>query len=320
MKRINGFLDLDSYYKEIEKTNNWDYLDLYIKGFIRTPFDRKDHKWLKINGIDYYFKETDYPYTEMLAYELACVLGINAVSYDIAIFNDRIGTISKSYRKNDCKYVSGTKILMEYLNDENNLPYLCAMGFDEESIKGIRNNVHIAKELSNLEVIWQAIEYRYKKRNIDADIETIMEDLVNQFMFNIIAMQNDGFPENWELEESANGVSVVPIFDNEQCFRIKRWFINPTNMLSTNFNDAKKDNHFMLEEFFRVSSDEYRKLFIEKYNLISIEVFESLIKRVEDKIGVSIPEIEKLNYINMFKYNKDLIDKVLSKYSDIRTK
>jgi len=311
MDRINGFLNINSYLDEIKKRENLDDLDLYSKGYIRKSFAHKTHSWIKINGGEYYFKETDHPYAEVLAYEVAKFLNINATPYDLATFNGITGTISKSYRKEGCKYISGTKILNEFLNEEGNLEYLESMGFDKNRIAHLYNDIHIAKEISNLEIIWSSISERYKKKNIKVDMSAIMRSLVEQFIFNILVLQNDGFPQNWELEESKDGVKVVPIFDNELCFIICQFDIYPRNLLSTNFDDAGKNNYDILKEFLSISSSEYVELFLEKFNILTEEIFVKLIENVEEKIGCNLSDDVKTTYINNFVFNRQQINQVL---------
>ena len=110
MRRISGFLDLNDYFRNAtisdedikEGANDIDY-------------------WLKINGEEYYFKMTRNPYVELICYEIARFLGINATPYDLAIFNNYRGVISKSYRKEDCAYISGMRILRQYLKLDDNI-------------------------------------------------------------------------------------------------------------------------------------------------------------------------------------------------------
>lgn len=139
-----------------------------------------------------------------------------------------------------------------------------------------------------------------------------MSDLVNLFIFNILVMQNDGMPQNWELEESANGVNLTPIFDNEFCLMFNDMG-NITSKLTTNYNDFAHNNYSILEEFLKISSAEYISLFLEKFNSLTLEVFIDLIKKIENKIGCNIPNIYKEAYVANFKKNRENIEEVINK-------
>lgn len=296
MRRISGFLDLNDYFRNAtisdedikEGANDIDY-------------------WLKINGEEYYFKMTRNPYVELICYEIARFLGINATPYDLAIFNNYRGVISKSYRKEDCAYISGMRILRQYLKLDDNINVSKEMGLKG---KNYFLNKYIPRDFNNLEIIWQAIEYRYSKIAVHVDIEKIMNDLILLLMFNILTCQNDGMPQNWELEESETDVKLVPIFDNEYCLAIdeaNRAF----SKLTTSFKDNGQENITILEEFLKVSSQEFVDLFIQKYNLLTLEEFVNILSIVEKKISCEIPEYLKATYIEAFSINRNRIDEVL---------
>ena len=85
---------------------------------IRKKFDKwlydksKDHDyWVYINGEEYYFKELDNPYNELLGYNACKHLGIDACYTDLAILDGKCGVISKSLRDNSSKLVSGDELL-----------------------------------------------------------------------------------------------------------------------------------------------------------------------------------------------------------------
>jgi len=298
MKRVNGFLDLDEYFKNnvMDEKNNV------------TDGDFDYQNWMVINGQKYFFKITTDSYTELLAYEIATFLGIKATNYDLAIYEGNKGVISESFHKETNRYISGEEILKGYFRVPGNKGILQKMGFKTDKTLYMLCDPH---RINNLEIIWQAIEQRYKLLNINIDIEKIMYDLVLLFIFNIIACQNDGLPHNWELEESENGVNLTQIFDNEWCFKINKEAIYPSSNLSTNFNDAYGSNYEILEEFLKSSSSEFINLFLEKFNMLSEDAFLKLIKKVEDKIGCEIPKNFKNSYILIFSLNKERIENVL---------
>ena len=50
------------------------------------------------------------------------------------------------------------------------------------------------------------------------NISKIMDGLVNYLMLGILCVQNDGFPQNWEIEESIEGIKLAPYFDGGDSF------------------------------------------------------------------------------------------------------
>lgn len=290
MKRINGFLDLDEYFRDKQEED------------IKEGNCYFDY-WLTIEGNEYYYKYTENPYPELICSEIAKYLGMNAVAYDLAIFKNTKGVISKSYRKENCNYISGVRILNAYLRSRENVDILKEMGLKN---KFSFSNVYLPRDINNLETIWQAIEYRYSRLGIECDIEKIMYDIVQLFIFNILTGQDDGLPQNWELEESEHGVSLVPIFDNEYCLSSSN-----KSKLTTSFNDTGLNNYRILEEFLKMSSQEFINVFIEKFNMLTFDVFLKILKKVETKIGSEIPQNIRIDYMINFKLNLEHISAIL---------
>lgn len=303
MKRINGFLNIDGYF--IKK-----YKKKYVEGLVKKI--SSIHYVITIDGEEYYFKKISNPYNELLAYEIARFLGLNAVSYDLAVFQNMFGVLSKDFKRKDCNYISGQELLFMYSRMPKNLNILSNMGLEQTENNNFPDNAPYSYNINNLEVIWQAIEYRYQQLGIYVDMEKIMNDLVMYFIFNILTLQNDGMAQNWILEESKYGINLCPSFDNELCFQINDDKKIPTGNLSTNFNDVGLGNYRILEEFLKVSSCEYIELFKEKFNMLSFENFLKLIQRVENKIECSLPNDVKEKYIRLFLMNRQNIERVLN--------
>lgn len=303
MKRINGFLNIDGYF--ISK-----YKRKYVDELIKKVSDI--HYTVNINGTNYFFKKTKKFYNELLAYEVATHLGLNAVPYDLAIFQNMHGVISKDFKRKNCNYISGQELLFMYSKMPKSINYLTNMGLAQTENNVFPNDAPYSYNINNLETIWQAIEHRYKNLGIYVDMEKIMTELVMYFIFNILVMQNDGASQNWVLEESEYGVNLSPIFDNAEAFTIDENKDVPVSNLSTNFNDVNLGNYKLLEEFLKISDEVYINLFKEKFNLLTEDVFLKLIQRVEHKIECSIPEDIKDKYIKMFSENRNRIEQILN--------
>lgn len=303
MKRINGFLNIDGYFiKKYKKQCP----DEYVKKINNRQF------LITIDGEIYYFKKIENPYNELLAYEVAAFLGLNAVPYDLAIFKNFYGVISKDFKNPQYNYVSGQEILFEYASSAKNINNLKNMGLEQTENNQFPNDAPYSYNINNLSVIWQAIEQRYKKLGIYVDMEKIMNDLIIYFIFNILTLQNDGMAQNWVLEESKYGVNVSKSFDNELCFQINKDKNFPSLNLCTNFNDVGLGSYKILEEFLKISSQEYIDLFLEKFDMLNLDEFLKLINRVENKIECPIPLLIKDNYIKLFKENREKIELILN--------
>jgi len=309
MKRINGFLNIDSYFIK-------NYKKKYVNEFVKKVSDI--HYIITINGRNYYFKKLKNPYTELLAYEVAAFLGLKSVSYDLAIFQNMYGVISEDFKDKNCKYVSGQDILFEYSRSPRCMTYLENMGLEQTEVNDYPNNAPYSYNINNLEIIWQAIEYKYKQLGINIDMEKIMNDLILIFIFNILVMQNDGMSQNWVLEESAYGVNVGLLYDNAEAFKFVEGKYSPQCNFSTNFNDVGLGTYAILEEFLKISDKVYVDLFKEKFNMLTEDVFLKLIQRAEYKIECSIPNEIKTYYLEMFRANRENIKQVLSKFDKSR--
>ena len=316
MKRINGFLNIDEYFEIIKKKNNFTDDDLEYYGYYKESGYNYDHYWLLINGEKYYFKTSAYIYEEVIASECARFLGIDAVVYDLAEFKYLEGVISKSYRKEGYDYVSGDEILLEYLEDNDNIIKLKEMGYDQEKLIQLTRRYKIADSINTLEILWQVLEYRYP-RNTE-DIKRIMDNFVLIFILNILLSQTDGMPQNWEIEESIDGISLVPFFDGELMFKKLDVQIDSNCSLSVNFNDKNRSNYDILREFLKVSSQEFINLFIEKFNLLTIENFLSIIEQIERRIGTKIPTIDRQEIIDNFIENRERIAIILEELDNNR--
>lgn len=303
MNRINGFLNIDGYF--IKK-----YKRKYVPELIKKVSDI--HYIVTIDRENYYFKKTKNFYNELLAYEVATFLGLNAVPYDLAVFQNMYGVISKDFKKKNCNYISGQDLLFAYSRMPKSLNFLTNMGLEQTENNNFPNNAPYSYNINNLEVIWQAIEHRYKELNIYVDLEKIMNELVMYFIFNILVMQNDGASQNWVLEESENGVNLSPFFDNAEAFTIDDDKDLPVSNLSINFNDVGLGNYKILEEFLKVSEQAYINLFYDKFEMLTEDAFLQLIQRVENKIECSLPEDIKDKYIKMFHQNRENIESILN--------
>lgn len=307
MKRVNGFLDLDDYFKNLKEQKNLNNFEFLLQDYVLESDYKEHHYWLKINNEYYYFKPSGSIYEEIMASECAKFLGISSSEVDLAIFHNFEGIISKSYRKENCNYISLLDILQKYLINNKNTNILEQMGYVLDiEIEDLEDELFISKEINNLEIIWQALDEKYQNKE---EISKIMHDLVLRFILNILILQNDAEPQNYEIEESENEINLMPFIDGELCFMHSEFFESYSS-LAINFNDID-NNYDHLREFLKISSQEYIDLFLEKFDLLTLEQFNIIFKNIEKRIKVEIPTNIKKRIILSYKINRKKIDDIL---------
>ncbi len=307
MIRNNGFLNLNDYYRKIKKKNNWHNYDFLMNGIIEPSLYSDSHYWLKLEGKKYYFKPTNYPYHEILGYHIAKYLGFNVCFYDLAELKNSEhenvkGVISESYRIKNAKYIPGNEVLKEYFEKEETI--VKAMGLTDEWQEYYEGPYFM--QMNNLEIIWQALEYRYRNRN-DVSIKDLLDDIINQYIFSILTRAHDRGSQNWEIEESAEGVKVCPIYDSEITFYDEE----NTVALSTSFVDNDASVKDSVKRFLSISSSEYIELFLDKHNSFQLDDLTYLIEKVEKQIKAEIPAEIKEEIINNFLLNQIEINEAL---------
>lgn len=280
MRRVNGFLCLED---ELELSDNTDFF--------------------YINNKEYYFKPTSLAYNELVCSEIANLLNVNCVQYDLAILNRKEGVISESYRKENATYIQGCDILEKFWVD--NKEFVNEMGlrnFDWKKNWVGPNYIH----MNNLEIIWPCFYSLYKKYP-EEQIQKCINDLILQFIFMILTCQHDRGAHQWELEETPETISIVPMYDNEASFPDSEIWTG----MSTGFGDCEQSPSVVLKEFLTISSSEYVNLFLEKFNLLTEDAFIKAIHLVENKISAAIPLNDKDKLITNFRRNRSNIEKIL---------
>lgn len=299
MKRIDGYLVIDGCKK------------------INSDKD-KNHYWVYINGEEYYFKEMDNAYNELLGCNACKYLGIDACYTDLAILDGKYGIISKSLRDNGSKLVSGDELLGDYL--ANNFDIIKEMGFDGEvavRVKeyGLGDTTRYLSSIyiNNLEIIWHALEDRYKGL---IDIEEVMKQFVSMYMFTILFADIDKHPGNWYVMEDKDGVRLAPMLDNGDILIGYEDGYETDNVIacfSTNFSDHEVNQINSLKTFFEISSYEYFLLFVNMFDKVVMN-FDEIIALCEKQIGREIPKNEKEKIIVSFNNNCEKIQNVIDMY------
>ena len=283
MERVNGFLKLDGC-----RCKKSSYIGQY---------------YVYIDGEEYYFKPTKSCYNEIVTYYILKFLGIDACSVDLATLNGRYGVISKSLRKEGVNLVSGNVILRSYLS--NSLRFIEKMGFDNRYYRSLKLYYLNAlsrpfKTINSLDIIWQALEYRYKD---EINISEVMDQFVVMHLFDIIVNNVDRHEWNWMIEESDEGIRLAPLFDFDCCLKENYKVFE----MGVNFDDLYYDGKIMdsardrLANFLDVSSYDYLYLFLNMFNKV-VNNFDIILSEVEEKIIRRIPVYVK-------KKMRDTLDK-----------
>ena len=308
MDRIDGFLVIDNCERKLALEHH----------------KKNNHYWVYIDGIEYYFKPTDNCYNELIGYNMANFLGIDACYCDLAILNGQKGIISRSLRNDKINLVSGKDILNEYAYGSiSNLYWIKKMMDESDFMKKMwfddkyrEKSDLVFNGINDLENIWHALEYKYKldKR---FDIEKVMYQVITMYIFSLLSYDTDKYAINWLIIEDEDNIKLAPLLDNEDAFNYTKDKLNQSKKLnlSTNSETYYYSQLEAIDIFLNNSSYEYFVLFNDMYEKI-YNNFENIIRDVEEKIGGLIPIHKKLVMVNGFYKNMGQIRNCLDKYNN----
>lgn len=308
MERVDGYLVIDECKRVVSDKNDEQY-------------------WVYIDDEEYYFKPTvfdlgnecvNFAYKELVGYQAAKFLGIDACYCDLAILNGEKGIISKSLRKNGVNLVSGNEILGDYIACNFDIVKDMGMGSElasqtEKYGLGDTTRYFSAMYINNLEMIWQALEYRYEDK---INISSVMYQFVLMYMFTIIFGDADKHPGNWFIVEGKDEVKLAALFDNGNIFigYEEGYDIDKINMnFSTRFKDYEVNLVQTLKVFLETSGEEYFDLFINMSDKILMN-FDLILDMVQKQIQGEIPKDEKDKIIVAFNKNQEKINEVIDSF------
>lgn len=335
MKRVNGYRDLDEYFKRILNRKTINLVILEDKKIIRPEHGGINSVfWFKYFGVNVLFKAYDSDYqifSELVSEELARLLEIKYAQYDTAKFCDLKGTITYDFRKENYKRIALGDIL-DYYRDNNNL-------LKKENFHNTYGNYYLDSykikdqdyAITNLEDIWNAVEfYMYEEDLFDVNIipelvEKVMIKLTDYFAFQIISGNYDMHSGNISvaIANDYSDVDLYPLYDNEDMFQLSGKFNyehpnTPRLMLERgNLNNGASAME-MLKDYLSVSDSFFISRFIEKINKINYQTIFDLFDLVEEKIEIEIPKEIKENISNEFNKNLVCIRDVISEYQNKR--
>lgn len=182
VRNQHGFIILD---EAIEIENN-----LVNKG-------RKPKTWLLFENEEYLFKTNSSNYeiwSELLASELGKQCKIEMAEYDIGIYKEKYGVISKSFLDKNTETI---------LSGENIVEFIQSILYDNNRRK-MNNSIKDIFEV--LDVLDRVIRQKYVRKNIK-------ESFIKMWAFDGLIMESDRNPSNWSIIEKNNEFYLSPIYD-----------------------------------------------------------------------------------------------------------
>ena len=166
------------------------------------------------NEKKYYFKIKDNNrlFKELLAQEVAELLGIPHITYYPYSTKKCSGVISESFIKDGFSYMSGIELLEDYIAKTNrkNREYLydCTTG-----------GCISYKSYQDLYIIWQAVEQKFKHYpNYDYLIISFMDKLIKMVLFDLLIVNWDRYSRNWFIEYNNSEFRLVDALDHDFSF------------------------------------------------------------------------------------------------------
>ena len=193
----------------------------------------------------------------------------------------------------------------------------------ELKVKGIYNLEEKIESYNSLQGIWASLEYRYINHPNKIEIvKSLMDQIVNIFIFDILMANADRHELNWGIVEEQDKIYVQPLYDNERILI----FDSDIRLLPHIDNESSFNSEYesvvrkMVLEFITISGSEYLDWLKEKLFLINKENIEKIFSKVEIRINFSIPLEIKNDILIKFEKITEIIDKVLEEYENKRNK
>ena len=219
-----------------------------------------------VNGLGWALKISVTPgipkefFYELLSESIARDMGFETIESKIIKYSpdsELYGIISQDYRLEGYKIVAGNEIVDEYVNYINtDFPFTLTK-WDNDM-----DNINV----NSLPFIYSALEHHFKsqkslhyydQKHAESMLKTIYGNLVLRYVFSYITMQKDFHLGNWEIRESEQGVSIVPMYDMELSFNENFYDDKNTSLKASTDASLSYDEDFM---YFYNSSEENKNL------------------------------------------------------------
>ncbi|MBQ7136646.1 MAG: hypothetical protein IJO43_01560 [Bacilli bacterium] len=321
--RIDGWLDLDSYFIKRLGRPFRDEEDLFANGLIDVEnAGRSDKFWVldeEGNRIAL-FKEpinrdSDEVYAELIQEEICNILDISTAHYDLAKFKGAKGVISYSFLTDYDTYYSGFDLIANFYESRlEHDPELCELyGIDYES----DTIDDVTRKLNNLEDIWCILEEVYKGHpNKQEIVSSVMDGLIGKLIKDVVAVDIDGHADNWGMMNAG----FAPLFDGSRILNLhKNVLIEPfittetiedKELLFTVDNSDVKKPLEVLERFLNISSSEYRDLVREKVDTLKAHL-EDISVSIEIRTEHQMPDYLKRYFVTTMSEHLDNISAIV---------
>ena len=202
---------------------------------------------------------------------------------------------------------------------------------------------------NNLYDIWNVLEIYAKINNLDFNIEEIMNNLINMFIFDIITSQGDRHADNWSIikNNKDNSIRLCPLYDNSGICDLSREkgtrsileyiksLNNPSlhekkkqkikSLLKSTINHSnsglkvdlidvneKNKNPIMMDKFIEHSSQEFNDRIISFVKKLDENDIDVLFLEIEKEIHEKIPEDVKIVVKTVINTNIEMIKDIYS--------
>lgn len=298
--RSFGYLDLNAYFAQKLKTSLFTLEDLYENGLIEFVNEGINDKfWILSKEGEFlalFKSQLDFsqPYAELMAEEICKILEIRTAHYDLATFNGEKGVISYNIFEDTYSYDSGFDMISTFYEDRllnhEDKSKLYGIDDDRDSIE------EVLTRLNNLDGVWAILEEEYKGYpNKQRIISTIVAQLVNVLLFDILTINVDRHCDNWGI---VNEKRLAPIFDNERCLGLykKRKDLQDKVLLFTVDDSGFDKPAEALSHFLDISSSEYKDRVAEKITLLQ-DKMDDIPSIIEQRTAYPMPEDIKNNFL-----------------------
>lgn len=244
-------------------------------------------------------KDRNQFYKSLIIEEMAQLSNIDVPHTELVISDCIHGELIEDYRKDGFHYISGTEILYDFFQAEKDSDYLKQVipHYLRKDYLDEMEKIQLLKYLNTLEIVWNALEFRYQKYLRKNEIVNhIMGDLSNRFAFDFLTMQRDRHASNWEVEENDEIARLTPHFDSN------RSFYYPSFSLEFHVNSHFKvtDLYEELEYFLIYSDDSFCHYFYTIYELFTPEKILLILDKIEIKLNHQIPIDLRLSIIGSY--------------------
>ena len=222
-------------------------------------------------------------FEEVIAEEVATVLGVETLHYDIGVRNKELYVFSKPFYAENEEYISGVDILSQAYPNE------------------------ISLGVNNLTNIWGALEKLYGTEYAN-DIPQIIENLVRIFCFDLLVSNNDRVNVNWGVIRNESGMRLAPMFDNSLIFNFF-----PAVGLGVD-SERAYNNKKILSNFLSVSDSYFTDIFYEMFDTLTPDKLDSIFKDVEKDRNITIDENYRVETVNNFNNYRNGLQEVVEQY------